>query len=304
MRNKIEESLSPLLAQADKAIEGGAKLENEIGLLQNKSRDIAHEKTALAKAASDYEYAKADLAARREIVRSLFETCRLILMLARDIFKFTLGSEYSQAWDSTGLIRSLALPKTFDGIQYLLVPFAHFLRTNPDHEFRAKGITAINFDSLRMQLEKARSDVREQEAFVGQLLDDRDAKAAALRKRLRDLINEIAMRLGPLDRRWKMFGFNMPGATETPDAPQNITAEILPAKQIAIKWDAAALADYYRVWRKLIGVDSEPVPIGSPSDLDFMMDPPPPNATIEIYLSAINDGGESRLSEPVRIVTG
>ena len=303
MQNKIEESLSSLLAQAEDAAGGAKRLENEIGLLQNKSPDIDAEKKAVANAVRDYEDARFELSARRETVRTLIETCRMTLTLARDIFKFTLGSEYSQAWEITGLAGSLALPKTFDGIQYLLSPFAAFLRTNPDHEFRAKGITATNFDSLRTQLETARDDAREQKMIVAQLLAGRDQKAATLRKRLRDLIAEIAMRIGPLDPRWKRFGFNMPGAEKAPDVPENVTAKVLPNKQIAVKWDQSPRSEYYRVWKRVIGVDAEPVAIGSPADLDFMFEDPPPNATLEIFISAINNGGESGLSKAITVGT-
>ncbi|MDB6024436.1 MAG: hypothetical protein JWM68_659, partial [Verrucomicrobiales bacterium] len=45
------------------------------------------------------------------------------------------------------------------------------------------------------------------------------------------------------------------------------------------------------------------VAVGSPADLDFTLENLPAASTVEIYISAVNNGGESQLSEKVTIVT-
>ncbi|MDB6025731.1 MAG: hypothetical protein JWM68_1954, partial [Verrucomicrobiales bacterium] len=124
-----------------------------------------------------------------------------------------------------------------------------------------------------------------------------------LRKRIRDVINELNMRLDPLDERWLAFGLNKPGALDMPDVPENITAILIGPNAAAMKWDAAARATYYRVWKRVIGVDAEPVAVGSPADIDFTLENLPAASTIEIYVSAVNNGGESQLSEKITITT-
>ncbi len=70
---------------------------------------------------------------------------------------------------------------------------------------------------------------------------------------------------------------------------------------MALKWDAAARADYYRVFKKVLGVDEDFVAVGSPADLDFTIENLPANATVEIQISAVNTGGESQRTASVTI---
>ena len=109
--------------------------------------------------------------------------------------------------------------------------------------------------------------------------------------------------MGPLDPRWKAFGLNMPGASAIADIVEGLKAVLIGATTVALKWNASARADYYRVFKKVLGVDAEPVAAGSPADLDLTLENLPNNATVEIYVVAVNNGGESQPSEKVTIVT-
>ena len=71
----------------------------------------------------------------------------------------------------------------------------------------------------------------------------------------------------------------------------------------AVKWDQSARAGHYRVWKKVVGVDENFISVGSPSDLDFTIENLPAGKTIQIAVSAVNNGGESLKSEVVTIVT-
>ncbi|MDB6026989.1 MAG: hypothetical protein JWM68_3212, partial [Verrucomicrobiales bacterium] len=57
------------------------------------------------------------------------------------------------------------------------------------------------------------------------------------------------------------------------------------------------------VWKRVIGLDAEPVAVGSPADLDFTLENLPAASTVEISISAVNNGGESQLSEKITITT-
>jgi len=50
----------------------------------------------------------------------------------------------------------------------------------------------------------------------------------------------------------------------------------------------AARAEYYRVYKRIRGVDAEPVAVGSPTDPDFTLERLPRNAEIELSVSAVN----------------
>ena len=138
--------------------------------------------------------------------------------------------------------------------------------------------------------------------YVGQAyqaLLARNEKAQQLRKRLRDLKAELKMLIDPLDVRWKTFGFNPPGAEATPDAPEAIEVVIVNETTAMIAIPPTPRADYYRVYQRIIGVDEEPVPIGSPMDPNFTVEELPRNAGVEFSVSAVNNGGESARSASV-----
>ena len=119
---------------------------------------------------------------------------------------------------------------------------------------------------------------------------------------MRGLISELETVLDPNDSRWLAFGLNIPGAPATPDVPSHVTAT-LTGSTAAMKWNAGARADYYRIWQKVHGVDDDYVSVGSAADLDFDVSSLPANSTVELAVSAVNDGGESQLSAAVTVTT-
>ena len=64
-----------------------------------------------------------------------------------------------------------------------------------------------------------------------------------------------------------------------------------------------ACAVLSRVWKKVRGVDAAAVAVGSPADLDFTIENLPTGAVIEITITAVNNGGESPVSEVITITT-
>ncbi|MFN7140261.1 MAG: fibronectin type III domain-containing protein, partial [Limisphaerales bacterium] len=56
-----------------------------------------------------------------------------------------------------------------------------------------------------------------------------------------------------------------------------------------------------RVWKKVQGVDEEFVPVGSPADRDFTIENLPCDAVVEIAVTAVNRGGESRRSAAITV---
>ena len=111
------------------------------------------------------------------------------------------------------------------------------------------------------------------------------------------------MKISPMDPRWLAFGFNLPGAQETPDVPANISAVLVGPTAVAVKWEASARASYYRVWMKVHGTEGDYTAVGSPADLDFTIENLPANTALDIVVTAVNDGGESAVSEPVIVNT-
>ncbi|MDB6025227.1 MAG: hypothetical protein JWM68_1450 [Verrucomicrobiales bacterium] len=274
-----------------------------IPLLQNTADNIGMDADALTTACNNYESGKVVLTTVRSLLATIVVTVRACLTLGRDLMKPLFGGEYSQAYDVLGLVGSLMIPSTTQELLVILEAFKAFFTAHPELEDPLHHITAAHCQVLYDQLLVAQNNVNTQVAAVDNLLEARDAAAEKLRKRIRGVIDEMAQLIGPMDARWVAFGFNKPGATETPDAVEGLIAVLIGPGTAALKWKAPARADHYRVWRRIIGVDAEPVAVGSPADLDFNLENLPAASTVEIYVSAVNDGGESQLSEKVTIVT-
>jgi hypothetical protein len=304
MTNRVDKTVPGLLTSAGDAANAAATHGATIGLLQNPAAKIRPEIDGLRVSVNRVDALKSGLVPLRLNMRGLVSQGRELLIVARDNFKPLLGSEYNEAWDPTGLVDSLSIPDVTPGVQSLLGSFHDFLVANPGQEVPSKNVTAQEFETLFTSLDAARSSVREQEVLLDNARRERDAKALALRKRMRSLIDELNMLLDPMDARWKAFGFNVPGAPETPDVPENVVATLIGPTAVAVKWNAPPRAEYFRVWKRVIGVDQESVAVGNPADVDFTIEGLPSNATVEVVVSAVNEGGESNVSKVVTVKTG
>jgi hypothetical protein len=166
-----------------------------------------------------------------------------------------------------------------------------------------KNLTAARFDDAHEDLFEAIGAVNQQKTVCRDLQTVRNDKAKALRKRLRGLIEELNQNLSPIDARWNAFGFNLPGVIETPEQPTGLMAALIGPGVVALKWNAAARAGYYHVYKKVVGVDAEYVLVGSPADIDFTLEGLPTGAQVEIVVAAINDAGDGPKSAKVTVTT-
>ncbi|MDB6028775.1 MAG: hypothetical protein JWM68_4998 [Verrucomicrobiales bacterium] len=272
-------------------------------LLHNTQANINADINALTDAIMAHGLGKDLMAIRRGDMQNKVHVSRGFLTLGRDNFKPVLGSEYNEGWDNTGLVGSLAIPRNELEVLPLLHSYNQFMTANPTFEVASKDITADAAGALHTQLELAIGAVKLQDGVVSNLMVERDVKAANLRKRMSDLIAELKMRLPGLDGRWKGFGFNPPDAQETPDGIGAVTAVLIGPNTAALKWAAPARAEYYHVFKRVVGVDAEFILVGSPADLDFTLENLPANAHVEIVVSAVNNGGEGQRSGVVTLVT-
>ena len=291
------------MTAAEKAALGAGLYGAALPLLQNTKANIEADINPLVDAIMAYGTGKDLLAARRDTLDTKVDTGRNFLILGRDTFKPTLGSEYNERWDITGLVGTLMIPRWADDLVPLLRSYKLFLAGNPDMEVPNKNISATHADELLTQLKAAMGAVNEQEGILDNLLTERDAKAGNLRKRMSDLIAELKMRLSGLDGRWKAFGLNPPDALETPDQVLNVVATLIGPTAVALKWQASPRAEYYHVFKKTHGLDDDYVLVGSPADLDFTLENLSAGTEVEIVVTAVNNGGESPISPKVIITT-
>ena len=303
MKNTLATSIMGVLIAIALAIEGATTHGATLNLLHFPLAVLVAIHTAAMTALAAYETGKQTLRDLRTALDAAFIDARDLAFLSRDVLKPRFGRKYSEAWNAVGFVDSLDVPKTVNELIFLLERMVAFFTANPALEVASQNITAADLHAVLDTLKAARKAVSDQETVVENLLAVRNEKLEVVRKALRGLFDELSNQLDPLDPRWKAFGFNLPGAEETPDTVTGVIATLIGPTAIALKWDAAARAQYYRVFKKVVGVDEEFVAVGSPADLDFTLEGLPMNATVEIQISAVNDGGESQRTASVTVVT-
>jgi len=186
----------------------------------------------------------------------------------------------------------------------LLQALKTYFIDNPTQEIEALNVSAVRAGALITDLTNALAAVDQQKTKVRNLMTARDLSAKAVRGDMLSLVAELNRKLDPLAAEWEDFGLKRPGALAIPTVPSNVTAVVIGPNAVAVKWDQAERASHYRVWKRVVGVDDELIPSGSPADLDFALEGLPAGATIEIAVSAVNNGGESQKTEVVTVVTG
>ena len=123
-----------------------------------------------------------------------------------------------------------------------------------------------------------------------------------LRTRLRGLVTELEQLMPGDDARWRAFGFNPPDAVGLPGVPQNLVVTPGIAGHLSGTWDTAPLGDRYRLYRKIMGVDSDYVLVKTVTETEADMNTFTTGQVVKVRVSAVNEAGESLLSEPVEQV--
>ena len=300
MKNIIDKTNNGALTSIALAI-NGATLHPTITLLRYPLAVLVALRAAAVTARDNYENSKPVMKGLRDALNVARLQARAFMFVVREILKPSLGSEYSELWNVIGLFGSLEMPQRVDDLVLVLEATVAYVTANPAAT-AARNITPEDVQAVLTALTDARRAVNDQEDAMASLLNIREDKFEKLRKGLRGLIDELTDELDPLDPRWLAFGFNMPGADETPDTPANLVATLIGPTAVALKWDASARAAYYRVFKKVQGLDEDFVAVGSPADLDFTLEGVPANATVQIQICAVNTGGESQRSEAVTVL--
>ena len=304
MVNIIPMKKEETIALANEMIDGLDIHETESDVKQNTKAVLiaALANAQNAKAAHDTAVSTKDtLSAAFDVADA---NAKAFLHSARFVLAHFLGMFWSQAWMATGFPdQSTAVPENSSGREVLLGALKAYFTTHPAHETAGLNVTAANADTLLIALAAARQAYTEAVADCRTKMLARDQAFAVLRKRMRGLVTELETVLDENDSRWLAFGLNIPGAPATPDMPTGLLATLIGPTAVALKWDSATRAAYYRVFKKVVGVDLDYIAVGSPADLDFTLENLPTNATVEIQISAVNDGGESPRTVAVTVVT-
>ncbi len=206
-----------------------------------------------------------------------------------------MGSQFCAEWVDAGFVTSLEVPTSPAELEGLLSALRAYFLANVGHENAPLNVSAAAALTLFTTLRDARIALNAQRAGRGEKKVTRDAAVRGLRRRLRGLICELDQLIGPLDPRWMSFGFNMPGAPEVPEVPQNVVVDVLSPGELHVTCDASPLADHYRFWKQVQGALTEPELAGSSDEPAFVIDGLTGGTTYLIYVSAVSEGGSESL---------
>jgi hypothetical protein len=303
MEQKRIRSATDALIAGGKAETGASQHGVALGLKHNTAAVIGGDRAALNTAINNEQQGKLTLATQLAAMQAMLMMIITFVTIARDVLKAHLGIHYSNAWDAVGFVGSLVIPRTADRLRIVLERMVAYLTANPALQNEALNVKIDAIQLLLNDLIVMQQEVSNKKTALKNLQVVRRQKVAAMIERVGNLFKEAQTLLDPLDMRWIELGFNRPGAERIADVPTNIIAVLVGASAISIKWDAAPRAQYYRIWKRVIGVDAELIAIGNSADRDFTLEGLAANKTVEIAVSAVNSGGESERSAVVSVIT-
>ena len=267
----------------------------------NTAAVLTADSAALVTARNVHDAALMELDRKQDVLNTVRLSARVFAIMAKDRLKLRLGSKYSQAWDVAGFVGSLRVPSSTSDLKVLLQRLVSYFTNEPTAE--SAEVTATAAQTLYGELVAAENAINAQKTVVNTKLNDRKAKFDVVKRRIRGLVKELSEILDPLDPRWTSFGLNKPGAKQMPGVPENVTVTLIGGGKAVVSWGSAPRAEHYRLWMKINGVDEELQSVGSSAGVDFTIEGLPANATIEIAVSAVNNGGESGKSAVVTVST-
>lgn len=293
----------PLMSFADTGLSGLHRLGATLPVVYNTEAAMRVDVDAVRKTYAEHKTSIAGFSAAVVAKNATAKDVAAYIGRAVQVLKRTLGPRYSQAWSEAGFTRAtLHVKPALSTQQNVLTSLASYFTAHPGEEVADWGVTAANATTLH---ETATERV---DALNAASVTRREAKVAfdtslvALRSRIRHLFQELKQILPDNDPRWLDFGFNVPGDTSTPAAPEGLTAVPEAAGKAALSWNHTVNTSKFNIYQQVVGVDADPVKIGSVTATSKELSGLPTGAQVKFYVTAVNSAGESQPSAVVEIV--
>ena len=230
----------------------------------------------------------------------------------RKVMEGIHGKKANTGWQAAGFpAGKTGVPRNHEARLDLLSAGGAYLSAHPDYETSLPrldlpplAITSAAAGALYTPFLAASTLIATREGEEADAKSARDADLRALFEEVSATINELRDALASDDPRWEHFGLNIPA---NPSPPLGVTGLTLTAagegRELAA-WLYAIRAEYYRVFRKILGIDLEPVNVADPADLEYTLKDLPAGATIEVFVVPMNEAGAGPASATVTKVVG
>lgn len=301
--NPTPDRIDELLASGEDICDGLDQHGVAIGIAQNTFAATRADLDALIAAHTQFKLAEGAQPAAYAALRSADSNAKGFIARALGVLKNYLGNDWSDAWAATGLPdHRVGIPGTQDGRYTALTGLKGYFTATPAHENPPLNVTAAIAQTLHTALSDARQGAANALSNSKARLLLRNEKLEAFRKRFRGAIDELEQKLPADDARWYDFGLNRPDDPATPGVPTGVLATPMGGGNVLVQIDGARRANSFNYYKKVVGVDTEPVKVTNTEGTQHTISGLPAGATVEITVTGVNDAGEGQPSEAVSVV--
>ena len=301
--NPIPELQDDLLTLAEDMADGCHNHEVAIGLQHNKETDIRGAITALRTTEAGLGTAKRQRQDAMNVLQAADDSATEFLDKVRKVLMNFLGNRWSTQWEPTGFPdNSTAVPKTQEKRMNLCASLKIYFTNVPTQEVAAMGVTAAIAETQFQAVSAGRDALDMKEELQETAKQARDTALNNLRKRVRDLINELGTLLSDADARWHAFGLSMPSDPNTPMPVASLTLTAGTAGIIVASWPRAVRATRYRPFVQIIGVDEDFEARDAVHDLTVNLTGFTTGQTVKVQIVAANEAGEAQPSPTQQII--
>jgi len=300
--NPTPDNPDVLRALADRMADGCAAHEATIGILQNTEAVLRAVIAALSTAETQLGLKKTLLATANAGLKVADEAGTTCINNCKLRLRQLLGERWSTAWEPTGFPgASTGVPTTQDKRFTLLDALKNYFTAVPASENVGMGATAALCAAAWTALSDARTAVSAAEAAQTTALNTKQTAEAALRKRVRGLIQELGTLIAPDDPLWEAFGLNIPANPSAPLPVVSLVGAGAGAGRIELSWTYATRATRYRIEQFIVGVSTEWETKANAKDLAVILKGYTPAQVVKLRIIAANDGGEAPPSPEVEV---
>jgi len=290
---------------ADQLADGCHRYEAEIGLKQNTEAAMRAAISAATTARMDFAAARTETRRKAAAGKQASRAAAATLASCRLRLAKLMGHRWNNGWVATGFPnQSTTVPRDQDRRLTLLSALAVYFTAHPAMASVDMDATAAACTAAHTALSDARQELGEARTVQEQKFRVRRAAEQHLTKRIRSLISELGLLIGPADGRWEAFGLKMPVNPGMPGKIASLTLQAVGGGRVHAMWSRAVRMKGTRLLtRRLTGpvIDADFVNTGTARGLELTLGGFVPGTRLAVKVIPYNAGGDGQSSPVVEV---